>query len=82
MNLGRILIIGAAIGAREGACIFIERAEPYKVEILLAPTLNNVSVSVNTDLFLTTLRARTKIVPSFATGVSLRAPSFMSINSL
>ena len=55
MNLALVLIIGTAIGALEGASIFFEPAEPYKVEILLAATLKNMLVSLTTGLSLTTL---------------------------
>ena len=55
MNLALVLIIGGTVGALEGATIFFEPAEPYKVEILLAATLKNMLVSLTTGLSLTTL---------------------------
>jgi hypothetical protein len=48
MNIPFILIIGAILGALDGAGIFFEPREPYKVEILVAATLKGVLVSLLT----------------------------------
>ena len=53
MNLGLVILIGALAGALDGAGIFFEPREPYKIEILCAAILKGVLVSVVTALSLT-----------------------------
>ena len=48
MNILFVLIIGALMGGLNGAGIFFEPREPYKVEILLAAILKGVLISLLT----------------------------------
>jgi len=48
MNILFVLIIGALMGGLNGAGIFFEPREPYKVEILLAAILKGILISLLT----------------------------------
>jgi hypothetical protein len=48
MNLPLVVLIGAMLGALDGAGIFFEPREPYKWQILCAATLKGVLVALLT----------------------------------
>lgn len=52
MKFLAVVMIGAALGALDGAGIFFEPKEPYKWEILLAATLKGVLVALLTGFSL------------------------------
>lgn len=52
MNITIVVVIGAVMGALGGVGIFFEPREPYKIEILLAATLEGIFISLLTALSL------------------------------
>src|SRR5437762_9747877 len=48
MNFFTVIVIGAVLGALDGAGIFFEPREPYKWQILFAATLKGVLVALLT----------------------------------
>ena len=57
MSLPTVILIGAVLGSLEGATIFFEPREPYKVQILCAATLGGILVALLTAF---TLSAHTR----------------------
>jgi hypothetical protein len=53
MSLPTVILIGAVLGALEGATIFFEPREPYKVQILCAAILGGVLVALLTAFTVT-----------------------------
>lgn len=53
MSLPTVILIGAVLGGLEGATIFFEPREPYKVQILCAATLGGVLVALLTAFTVT-----------------------------
>ena len=53
MSLPTVILIGAGLGALEGATIFFEPREPYKVQILGAATLGGILVALLTAFTVT-----------------------------
>jgi hypothetical protein len=54
MNFLAVVIVGALLGALDGAGIFFEPKEPYKWQILFAATLKGILVALLTGFSLTT----------------------------
>jgi hypothetical protein len=52
MNFVAVVLIGAVLGALEGASIFFEPREPFKWQILCAATLGGVLVALLTGFSL------------------------------
>lgn len=48
-----VILIGAVLGGLEGATIFFEPREPYKVQILCAATLGSILVALLTAFTVT-----------------------------
>ena len=53
MNLFVAILIGAVLGAIDGAGIFFATEEPYKLQIFLAATLKGAMVGILTGFSLT-----------------------------
>ena len=53
MSLPTVILIGAVLGGLEGATIFFEPKEPYKVQIVCAAMLGGVLVALLTAFTLT-----------------------------
>ena len=55
MSFPIVILIGAVLGALDGAGIFFEPKEPYKWQILCAATLKGVLVALLTGFSITTI---------------------------
>jgi hypothetical protein len=53
MSLPAVILIGAVLGGLEGATIFFEPREPYKVQILCAAILGGILVALLTAFTVT-----------------------------
>jgi tetrahydromethanopterin S-methyltransferase subunit E len=65
MNFVGVVVIGAVLGALDGAGIFFEPKEPYKWQILFAATLKGVLVALLTGF---SLAATTRWWTAMVTG--------------